>query len=162
MDGQLPEKGSFLLISTFLKDFCVPGSNCEKIIPGRPLARGRISSPHLNCALLTKPQPNLELTWIFVFTHQADFDIFYHFLKGNQSRAFLKKIDLLQQNLEQECDDVILNGLPFIQTFRAFSAVVDFCFGVKLKPGYEDKIKDFKKSYLSLGITVTPKVKIVF
>ena len=89
------------------------------------------------------------------------FFLVHHFIfKGNQSRQFLKKIDILQQTLEQESDDVILNGLPFIQAFRTFSGVVDSCFGVELKSGFGVKIQEFKNCYLSLGITVTPKVKI--
>ena len=78
--------------------------------------------------------------------------------KGNQSRAFLKKIDSLEQALQLESDDVLLNGLPIIHAFRSFSQVVDSCFGVGLKTGYEEAIREFKRCYLALGITVTPKV----
>ena len=79
-------------------------------------------------------------------------------IQGNQSRAFLKKVDSLQQALEKESDEVLLNGLPFVHAFRSFSCVVQSCFGVELKGGYEEKIEEFKKCYLVLDITVTPKV----
>ena len=72
----------------------------------------------------------------------------------------LKKIDSLQQDIQQQSDSVILNGLPFILAFRTFASVVDSCFGVSLKSGYEDAIRKFKEAYLSLDITVTPKVYI--
>ena len=65
---------------------------------------------------------------------------------------------MLQRVLEQECDEVLLNGLPFISAFRAFNKVVDSCFGVELKAGYKENINEFKRIYLALGITVTPKV----
>ena len=68
-------------------------------------------------------------------------------------------MDKLQQLLEQESVDVLLNGLPYIHTFRAFSRVVSSCFGVSLKDGYQAHILEFKRLYLALGISVTPKVK---
>ena len=51
-----------------------------------------------------------------------------------------------------------MNALPYIHTFRAFDRVVSSCFGVGLKDGYQENIKEFKRLYMSLGITVTPKV----
>ena len=72
---------------------------------------------------------------------------------------FLKKIDYLQQALEKESGGVLWAGLPYIKVFRAFSDVVEFSFGVSLKEGYAEKIQDFKKFYLALEISVTPKVK---
>ena len=78
--------------------------------------------------------------------------------QGNQSRAFLKKIDNLQGLVEQESDLVILNALPYIHTCRQFDKVVSSCFGVGLKEGYEDEIKEFRRLYMLLGISVTPKV----
>ena len=52
----------------------------------------------------------------------------------------------------------VINGLPFIQTFRAFSKVVSSCFGVSLQEDYEVHILEFRRLYLELGISVTPKV----
>ena len=88
--------------------------------------------------------------------------LYIKYSKGNQSRSFLKKIDSLQQTLELESDDAILNGLPYVHAFRSFSGVVDACFGVELKSGYENKILEFKRLYLSLGITITPKVRSLY
>ena len=79
-------------------------------------------------------------------------------LQGNQSRQFLKKVDLLQLELGLHSDDALLNGLPFIHTLRSFSKVVDSCFGMDLKETFMTDIAEFKRLYLSLGITVTPKV----
>ena len=71
----------------------------------------------------------------------------------------MKKVDILQQDLEQLQDvDVLISGLPFVQAFRAFSRVVDSCFGIELKEGFEQHIEEFKRIYLGLGISVTPKV----
>ena len=81
-----------------------------------------------------------------------------HSLEGNQSRDFLKKVDILQQALEKESEAAVLNGLPFIHTFRAFSKVVSSCFGVSLQEDYQAQIFEFKRLYLALGISVTPKV----
>ena len=67
-------------------------------------------------------------------------------------------MDILQSVLEQHSEEVLLNGLPYVHAFRAFSAVVDTCFGVALKDGYKENIQEFKRLYLSLGISVTPKV----
>ena len=61
-----------------------------------------------------------------------------------------------------ECGDVVINGLPYIQTFRAFDSVVKLCFGVTLQPGYEAAIETFKSTYLDLNISVTPKVNIQY
>ena len=54
--------------------------------------------------------------------------------------------------------DVIIRGLPYIETFRAFDKVVKMCFGVVLQPGYESAID----SYMNLNLTVTPKVARIY
>ena len=81
-------------------------------------------------------------------------------MQGNQSREFLKKVDLLQQELEEMPEEALLNGLPYIHALRAFSKVVESCFSMKLLDTYVDDIKEFKRLYLALGVTVTPKVRI--
>ena len=88
-----------------------------------------------------------------VFSLQIDY------LKGNQSRQFLKKLDILQQELEKESVEVLLNGLPFVHVLRAFNKVVESCFGMKLMDSYRQDITEFKRLYLALGVTVTPKVR---
>ena len=70
-------------------------------------------------------------------------------------------VDKLESELMKESDEVVLNGLPYIHTFKTFDDVVKRCFGVKLLPGYETAINTFKDTYVNLGITVTPKVNII-
>ena len=53
-------------------------------------------------------------------------------------------------------------GQPYINVLEPFSQVVDTCFGVSLLPEYQTHIEDFKANYLSLGLSVTPKVKYYF
>ena len=67
-------------------------------------------------------------------------------------------MDIFQHIVEKESDLVLKNALPYIKAFRAFDEVVGSCFGVSLKGDYLEKIKVFKTMYLSLGISVTPKV----
>ncbi len=74
---------------------------------------------------------------------------------GNACRKLLKRaVDLGQK-------------LP--DTFKVFAValchlndVVHACFGQEAADDYEDKIKDFKQTYLQLGISVTPKVHAIF
>ena len=60
-----------------------------------------------------------------------------------------------------QTEEAIVNGLPYIHTFRAFDRVVSTSFGVTLEEGYKEAIGQFKAAYLSLDITVTPKVSII-
>ena len=46
------------------------------------------------------------------------------FEKVFQSLQFLKKVDLLEQELQKETADVLLKGLEYVQAFRAFLTVV--------------------------------------
>ena len=111
--------------------------------------------PYVRVSLLAFPSCSILMEYSLM-------DCYYScFVQGNQSRLFLKRVDHLQQALEQECEDVRLKGLPFVHAFRSFSEVVASCFGVTLKDGYEEKIQKFKESYLSLSISVTPKVIIL-
>lgn len=56
--------------------------------------------------------------------------------------------------------EAIINGLPFTQTIKAFNKVVEACFGLKLDPAYKAAIAEFRRLYLELDISVTPKVNI--
>ena len=60
-----------------------------------------------------------------------------------------------------QTNEAIMNGLPFILAFRTFEQVVSTCFAVTLKEGYLDAIMAFRAAYMSLGISITPKVYIV-
>ena len=71
---------------------------------------------------------------------------------------FLKKVDLLERELRMEPVDVLMKGLQFVQAFRAFLKVVNSCFGMSLRDGFEEDIIEFKRIYLALDISVTPKV----
>lgn len=73
---------------------------------------------------------------------------------GNSCRILLKKVDILREKN--------LRCLKYVDTLKKFNDVVESCFGIKLKTDYLEKISIFKKSYLSLQISVTPKVHAVF
>ena len=70
-------------------------------------------------------------------------------------------IGKLEVGLMAESKDVIVNGLPYIHAYRAFKQVVSRFFAVTLKEEYTAAIDVFKTAYLSLGITVTPKVNTI-
>ena len=79
-------------------------------------------------------------------------------IQGNQSRAFLQKLDKFQHFVDQQPDSVVLEALPFIHTFRAFDKVVSSCFGVHLEGNYLAHIQEFRRLYGLLNISITPKV----
>ena len=56
-------------------------------------------------------------------------------------------------------EEALLNGLPYIHAMRAFSKVVESCFGMQLLDSYDQDIREFKRLYFALGVTVTPKVR---
>ena len=70
----------------------------------------------------------------------------------------MKKVDLLQLELEQVSSEAIVKGLPFIHAMRSFSKVVSSCFGNNLLDTYIDDIQRFRDAYMALEISVTPKV----
>ena len=87
--------------------------------------------------------------------------VFYKFVllqQGNQSLDFLKKLDRLELELINHSDLAAVMGLPFVQALRAFSRVVDSCFGNGLLESYIEDILEFKRLYVSLGVRITPKV----
>ena len=67
-------------------------------------------------------------------------------------------MDILQQELEMLSVEAWINGLPYIHALRAFSRVVGSTFSNALKDKYQQDIVEFKRLYLSLDISVTPKV----
>ena len=79
-------------------------------------------------------------------------------IQGNQSRAFLQKLDKFQHFIQQQPDSVVLEALPFVHTFRAFHRVVKSCFGVHLEGDYRVHIQEFRRLYGLLNISITPKV----
>lgn len=74
---------------------------------------------------------------------------------GNSCSLLLKKVDLLRR-------DSALGCLKYVDAFQAFKSVVDACFSRRLEENFEENIVKFKDSYMSLNISVTPKVHAVF
>ena len=70
----------------------------------------------------------------------------------------MKKVDILQNELQLHSEEALQKGIPYILTMRAFSDVVSACFGMSLVVSYKEYIAEFKRLYMSLDITVTPKV----
>ena len=62
-----------------------------------------------------------------------------------------KSLDKLESNIP-------IPLFNFALALRALSTVVSSCFGYTVAPSTEEDIKRFKKLYLDLNITVTPKV----
>ena len=62
-----------------------------------------------------------------------------------------ENLDQLQRIIPQEFD-------MYVSALRAFGRVVKGCFGLSLSSSYKADIEHFKKCYLNLGISVTPKV----
>ena len=52
----------------------------------------------------------------------------------------------------------VSKGQLYLETIRAFSLVVSSCFGVELYDNYNNKIAEFKASYIALGLPISPKV----
>ena len=82
----------------------------------------------------------------------------YLFCYGIQSRKFLKCIPQLETLLLSEGPEEISKGMPLIKVLSLFDRVVETCFGMTLKPEYQEAILAFKEAYMELGVTVTPKV----
>ena len=75
---------------------------------------------------------------------------------GNSCMKLIDPANLneLQKIIPQEYD-------MFVSALRAFGRVVKSCFGMALSPSYAADIQHFRKCYLNLGISVTPKVMFV-
>ena len=71
----------------------------------------------------------------------------------------MRKVDLLQQELEQVSSKALIKGLPFIHAMRSFSNVVSSCFGNILGDNYIENIQRFRDAYIALEISITPKVR---
>lgn len=75
--------------------------------------------------------------------------------KGNSCKILLDKVDILRQKCSSSC-------LKFVKVFADFKSVVNSCFGKELHSDYKSKIEAFKRSYIDLDVSVTPKVHAVF
>ena len=82
-------------------------------------------------------------------------------MKGNQSRAFLRKVDLLESKVREDLGtDTDEKITPLLSSIRALSKVIDTTFGQTLKDGFLGDILAFKEMYVGAGIKITPKVSI--
>lgn len=74
---------------------------------------------------------------------------------GNDCKKLLNSIDILDSF---KCLEIC----SYVEVFRKLKSVVEACFSIKLDPKYKESIENFKKSYLALEISVTPKIHIIF
>ena len=63
-----------------------------------------------------------------------------------------ENLDKLQKIIPPEVD-------MYVSALRSFGRVVKSCFGLTLSPSYQADIEHFRKCYLNLDISVTPKVR---
>ena len=83
--------------------------------------------------------------------------------EGNQARKLLKlSTELLSETEGLPTTKIGEKTADVARTLANFNKVVEACFGQDLDPSFRTTIKDFEKSYRSLGISVTPKVHVVF
>ena len=83
----------------------------------------------------------------------------YQQFNGNGCNSLLrdKSLTILESMLPK--DEHLLG---FARALRALSKVVSSCFGYAASPSVKDDIEQFRKLYLKLNITVTPKMHIIF
>ena len=82
-------------------------------------------------------------------------------MKGNPSRALLKKVDLLESKVREDLGtDTVEKITPLLSSIRALSKVIGTTFGQTLKDGFLGDILAFKEMYVGAGIKITPKVSI--
>lgn len=74
---------------------------------------------------------------------------------GNDCDKLLKNIDCLES---MKCFELC----KYVEVLRKLKKVVNGCFSVNLDPQYKEYIQSLKKSYLELGISITPKMHIIF
>ncbi|KAJ6646662.1 Helicase required for RNAi-mediated heterochromatin assembly 1, partial [Pseudolycoriella hygida] len=74
---------------------------------------------------------------------------------GNARKKLLEKLDILRAICPVGC-------LKFVKALEDFHSVVKSCFGQNLDPNFEKNLNDFKRSFLDLNVSVTPKIHAVF
>lgn len=75
--------------------------------------------------------------------------------KGNSCKKLLENVDILRGKKN-------LGLMKYVKVFDDFRKVTSACFGNDLKENYSECIQAFKKSYVDLGVNITPKVHAVF
>ena len=75
-------------------------------------------------------------------------------LEGNEVDKFIRNLDTLETLIPSDL-------MAFVDCMRAFSGVVDSCFGFELDPYYKDVVKKFSQSLKTLktSFDVTETVK---
>ena len=73
---------------------------------------------------------------------------------GNDSRKLLKQT----ADLKELCP---IEHESYVKTFQSFNEVVRACYSMNLDRDYQERIDDFRRSYMNLGVSVTPKVHAV-
>ena len=74
---------------------------------------------------------------------------------GNSCKKLLNNTDILENLAPQECG-------RYVTVLKSLKDVVDACFGKKLDPNYIELIRQFRDNYLSLQLSVTPKIHAIF
>ena len=74
--------------------------------------------------------------------------------EGNDCRKLLKNTNLLRELCPKEHEQ-------YVNTFSFFNDLVSSCYGLELHPTYKANIAKFKKEFLKLKISVTPKIHAV-
>jgi hypothetical protein len=74
---------------------------------------------------------------------------------GNSCNILLSKVDILRSMVPLHC-------LKYVDCFLALKNVVAACYGQSLDENYRHFIASFRTSYMTLGISVTPKVHAIF
>lgn len=77
---------------------------------------------------------------------------------GNSSRKRLKNVKIFENIVHKYgrgCS-------KYVECFENFNLLVSACFSDALDENSESRVSNFKKSYISLNISITPKVHAVF
>ena len=82
---------------------------------------------------------------------------------GNDCLKLLKNINILEEMLDNATTwDRKEEALSFVKAFKDFKKVVRACFGILKAEDFKESLSKFKSSYMTLGISITPKVHAVF
>ena len=76
-------------------------------------------------------------------------------MEGPTCKRLLDQADILETDLPRHLK-------KFARTMTLFNVVVKSCFENELDPNFLIHIERFRKSYMSLGVRITPKVHVVF
>ena len=89
---------------------------------------------------------------------------YHHGFEGNQCRALLKKVNVLEVMVKGDCEkdpEKVYETHPakvFIDTLRALDSLVAGCFGKSLSSDFVQRISIFSDNYDKCEISITSKV----